>query len=180
MAVVEIVRRKAAIAGSVTDAITGLAIPGAVVKITTKNLEREAGPDGFFYFPDLRAGTYTLTVSAPLLGSRYGVTKVTGVTVQNAADGRPIFNIKANVRLLPTRVTGTVTRSSDGQPLPKAIVRVLGCETKCQTDQNGKYVLTGLYAGAPTVQASAAGRTTAAKKVALAVGQETVNDFSLA
>jgi len=180
MAVVEIVRRKAAIAGFVTDAITGLAISNAVVKITAKNLEREAGPDGFFYFPDLRAGTYTLTVSAPVLGSRYGVVKITGVSVQNAVDGRPIFNTKASVRLPPTRVSGTVTRSSDGQPLVKAAVRVLGGEAKCLTDQNGKYVLTGLYAGTPTVQASAADRATSAKKVTLAAGQETVADFSLA
>lgn len=180
MAVVEILRRKAAIAGTVTDTITGAPISGAVVGITTRNLETRTGPDGFFYFPDLRTGSYTLTVSAPLLGSRYGTARITGVTVQNAADSRPIFNTKANVRLPPTRVTGTVTRSSDGQPLPKAVVRILGSEAKCLTDQNGKYTLSGLYAGAPTVQASAAGRTAAAKKVTLTAGKETVADFSLA
>lgn len=179
MAIMEITRHRAVIAGYVTDSVTGQAIPNAVVKITAKNLQAVAGADGFYFFLDLRAGQYTLNVAAPGLGSRYGAVKITNVGVQNAPSGRPVFDSKANVVLPPTRLSGTVKRSSDAQPVKNAVVRILGSEAQAMTDQNGKYAIAGLLAGAPNVQASAAGYAAAAKKVTLTAGQETIADFSL-
>ena len=179
MATMEITRRHVGLAGIITDVVTGRPIAGALVKITAKNLQTVTREDGSYFFTDLGVGKYTLNVTAPNQGSRYGAAKITNVSVQNAADGRPVLDAKGNVALPPTRVSGTVKRSSDGQPLPGMIVRVRGSEAKTVTDQNGKYVLTGLYAGAPNVEVSGAGYATAAKKATLTAGTETIADFGL-
>jgi len=179
MAAMETTRRRVAIAGIVTDAVTGRGLAGAIVKITAKNLQAVTRNDGSYFFTDLGAGKYTLNAAAPDQGSRYGAVKITNVIVQNAADNRPVFDGKANVALPPTRVSGTVKRSSDGKPLQGVAVKIRGSEAKTVTDENGKYLLTGFHAGAPTVEASGAGYAAAARKATLTAGAESIADFSL-
>lgn len=180
MSVVDTVRHRAGIAGYVTDAQSGNALAGVVVKISAQDLRTLTRADGFFYFLDLQPGEYTLDVEAPDLGSRYGAANVPGVVVQNEADGRPVFDVKANMALPPTMVTGKVTRSADGQPLENAVVQVLGSEEKAVTDKNGNYVLSPLQAGMPNVQVSATGYVAVIQKVTLTAGLEASADFSLA
>jgi hypothetical protein len=180
MSVIEILRHRAAIAGYVTDALTKLVIPGAVAELITQNLKTQTSEDGFFYFLDLAPGSYTLDVSVPSLGSRYGTASVPNVAVQNDTDGRPIFDAKTNVALTPTRLTGHVIQSSNGQPIKGATVKILGSEEKALSDKDGRYDLSGIQAGTPNVQASAAGYAAAAQKVTLTAGLETIADFSLA
>lgn len=176
---IETLRHKASIAGRVIDAVTGLPIPKALVVLTGKNKQTETREDGFFYFMDQRAGSYTLTVTAPLQGNRYGTFKVSGISVQNASDGRPKLDAKATISLSPTRVAGFARQSSDGLPIKGALIQLLGSETKTVTDKDGKYILSGIKAGSPNVQASAQGFVTAVQKAALAAGLETTMNFSL-
>jgi hypothetical protein len=180
MAIIEILRRRAAIAGSVTDAVTKRVIPGALVELIAQNLKTRTSEDGFFYFLDLPQGFYTLDISAPGSGSRYGSVRVPNVAVQQDAAGRPIFDPKAQVAMTPTRVAGQVLRSGNDEPIKGATVKILGSQEKTFTDKDGKYDLSGLQAGTPNVQASAAGYATAARKVTLTAGLETIADFSLA
>jgi Carboxypeptidase regulatory-like domain len=180
MSGLETIRHRAAISGYVTDAITGQAISGVIIEVREGTLKTQTASDGFFYFVDLDAGLYTLSISAPILGSRYGTAGIPNLGVQDGPDGRPMFDPKANVALPPTRLTGYVRRSSDGQPLKGALVQVLGSEAKTVTDQNGKYAITGLQSGTPNVQASAEGRASVVQKVTLEPGTETAADFSLA
>jgi hypothetical protein len=177
--VTETVRHKASIAGYVADAVTGLPVPGAVVTVTEKNLRATTRSDGFFYFLDLEAGSYTLNVSAPLAGSRYGVVEAAGIRVQNAPDGRAIIDPKATIATPPTKLTGTVTQSSDGTAVKGAVVQLLGSQSKAVSDKDGKYFLTGITAGSPNVQASVPGFVTTVQKATLTAGQETMMNFSL-
>src|SRR5947209_8433343 len=93
---VEVVRHRVVIAGRIADALSGQPLAGARVEITGAPaaftsllaLRAMAGDrwatlaerpdrtstarDGHFHFLDLPAGAYTLTVSLPDAGSRYG------------------------------------------------------------------------------------------------------------
>ncbi|BAZ23369.1 hypothetical protein NIES4073_42570 [Kalymmatonema gypsitolerans NIES-4073] len=102
------IKHRAAIAGHVTDAITSGGILGATVEVVGKNLRTQTREDGFFYFVDLEKGQYELSVLVPQ-GSRiyYGgsddqpTATIPGVIVQG--DGKPIFDLKANVALSPIK-----------------------------------------------------------------------------
>jgi len=179
MGTMEIIRHRAAIAGYVTDAESGENIPGAVIRITGDTIEIRAQADGFFYFLDLQPGQYTLDVSAPDRGSRYGRASVENVTVHDDAEGRPVFDVKANVALSPTSLAGKVTRSSDAQPIMNAVVRVLGSEIRTMTDNEGNYLLSPLQAGTPNIESSASGYVPAVQKATLIAGQKKIIDFSL-
>jgi hypothetical protein len=188
----ETIRRRVVIAGAVTDTVTRLAIANAVVKVVEKNFEAATRADGSFYFTDrvifvdgqpqfldLPAGQYTLTIMAPHLGSRYGEASVANVVVQNDANGRPVLDSKAKIGLSPTRLVGQVKREDTNQPLAKAAVQLRGSEIRTLTGTDGKYVLSGLVKGKPTVQVSAEGFVTAFQEVTLNPGQETIANFSL-
>ena len=154
------IKHRAAIAGHVTDAITSGGILGATVEVVGKNLHTKTREDGFFYFVDLEKGQYDLSVLVPQ-GSRscYGgsdnepTKTITGTIVES--DGKPIFDLKANVRLSPTSVVGYVKRSDNALPIPNAIVKLLVSEIQIFTDKDGKYILSGVPTGNYTIQVSA-------------------------
>jgi hypothetical protein len=187
---VEEVRHRAAIAGYITDAISGQEIADAAVEIVGQDLKAQTQADGFFYFMDLPVGLYELVVSAPQLGTRYGTAAIadvevktetiTNVTPKNITVIKPIFDDKANVQLPPTRLGGEVKRSDNDQAIPQATVRLRGSQVKTLTDEEGKYLLSGLQSSQPTVQVSATGFVTESQeKVTLTAGEETTVNFSL-
>jgi hypothetical protein len=176
---VEEIRHRLVIAGSVTDTITGQRIADAVVEVGEQNLHTQTGEDGSFYFIDLPTGSYTLNLSVPGSGSRYGTATVPNVTVQNATNGRPIFDPNANVQLPPTRLVGQVKRIDNDQPIANAMIQLRGSEAQTLTDKQGRYVLLGLQAGTPTIQVSVKGFVTSTQKVTLSPGHSTTANFSL-
>lgn len=176
----ETTRYQAVIAGHITDLLTGEGIPEVTVRLTSpdRNWETTTYPDGFYFFMDLVEGDYALSAEATQFGSRYGTADVPTVTVQRD-DGKPVFDAAANVQLQPTRLTGTVTRTGDGQPIMNAVVQVVGSEEKTTTDTDGNYVLPRLQAGAPNIKASAEGYGPDTQNATLSSGQETILNFSL-
>jgi hypothetical protein len=177
---VEEIRHQVAIAGFVNDAITEHRIADAGVEVVGQNLQIQTREDGSFYFIDLPDGQYTLKVSVPNLGSRYGTATVANITVKNE-NGRPIFDLQAKVKLSPTRLVGQVKGSDNNQPIANALVQLCGSETKTLTNQEGRYVLSGIQASQPRVQVSVNGFVTQIQKVKekLIAGQEQPVDFRL-
>ncbi len=173
------IRHRAAIAGHITDAISGKGIPEAVVNVIGQNQCTLTVREGFYYFIDLPAGQYGLSAAAPHLGTRYGTASVSDVAVADDADGRPIFAPKANLPLPPTRLVGQVRRSDNDQVIVKATVQLRGSKARTLTDNLGQYILSGLQKGNPTVQVSAPGFATATQTVTLTAGEATTADFSL-
>lgn len=175
----EEIRHRVAIAGAVVDATTRQSLDGAVVAIAGQNLSTQTREDGSFYFLDLPVGsTYTLNVSAPRLGSRYGSKTIENVTVQSTADGRPQLDPKATVLLPPTQLVGQVKRSGTPEvAIAGAIVQLRGSTLQTTTDQTGRYTLSSLQAGTPTVQVTVKGGGAATRKITLNAGQSTTADF---
>lgn len=186
----EIIRHVVAVSGRVSNSQTGKAVGGARVAITDGPAEfiswletrakqfgarwqsmlerpdrtRTAG-DGHFHFMDLPNGNYTLAVSLPGSGSRYGVAEEQ-FTVARNGDGN-IVMATAEIQLPPTTLKGAITaQGSEGlEPVVLAEVRVAGSGEQTFSDDQGHYLLSGLETGSRTVLISAKGYQTAAQKV---------------
>jgi hypothetical protein len=186
-------RRQVAIAGTVTDSQSGQAIAGARVEIINapeafnatlaikaiqhgddwpKMSERPdrtcTRTDGHFHFMDLPDGDYTLKITQPGSGTRYGTAEAE-TTVSRDADGNIDWENVA-VQLSPTAIGGTVTTQSDGgagggghpleeEPVWMAEIRVSGSGERTFSNQNGEYLLTGLEIGTRQISVTATGFT---------------------
>ncbi|CAG1003693.1 hypothetical protein MYXO_03226 [Myxococcaceae bacterium] len=167
MSAVERVRHQVAIAGRITDAQTGRAIAGAEVRLTavppaltTPGLlaSLHTAADGHFHYLDLPDGSYTLSISLPEAGSRYG-TAWQQVAVSRTVQGK-INLATADIPLPPTTIKGQITNPGNA-PIVMAEIRVRGSGEKTFSDGQGRYVLSGLEAGARTILVSAQGFQTA-------------------
>ncbi len=184
------IRHQVAIAGQVADAQTSKSLSGARVEITAapaefndflKNYAIQFGKrwtslaerpdrmntraDGSFRFMDLPDGQYTLKVSLPGAGSRYGTAQAT-VNVTRNAQGK-ITRATANFLLPPTTVKGRIA-NQNGEALAMVEVRVKGSGERAFSDAQGQYLLAGLEAGTRTLLVSAQGFQPAAQNVTLA------------
>jgi Carboxypeptidase regulatory-like domain len=182
-------RHQVAIAGQVTDALTGRAIGGARVGITAAPaafadwlairakqygaqwaamVERpdrtRTAADGHFHFLDLPDGQYTMTASLPGSVSRYGMAGRQAV-VSRGAQGT-ITMAAADISLPPTTLKGEITEQ-DGKPVALAEVRVQGSGERVFSDAQGRYMLAGLEAGQRTVLVLAQGYQPVSQTVTL-------------
>lgn len=191
--------RRLAVAGRVTDAVTGRPLAGALAQITTAPKEFRAwteirgaelasrtppgtpperavsDADGWFRYLDLPAGKYTIDVSLPPAGSRYGAARAkTEVSAASAAAW-----VDASVSLPPTTVRGTV-RDDAGLAVPMAEVKVKGSLETTYTDRDGAYTLVAVEAGARVLSVRARGFAPAEAAVKLAEGKQKTQDVALA
>ena len=195
-------RHVVSIAGVVRDKATSRPIGGALVEITEcppafrallaakaadpawahrrERLDRvHSRADGAFYFVDLPPGSYRLNVSAPDLGTRYGVAEVGPCEVQAVPERDRSRWRRRMWSLPPTRIHGTVTDAVTGKPIPGARVRLLGDTVVVKTGDDGAYDLSQQIAGEPTLQVTAPRYRPEARKLELAAGQERVEDLAL-
>ncbi|WP_130294779.1 MFS transporter [Pseudonocardia sediminis] len=146
-----------------------------VVTVTDRNgrqVARTSAVGGEYALHGLPPGTYTAVASAP--GFRPAVTAVTlngvGVVRDFALDGNGL-------------VTGTVTASDGGVPIPEALViatdargQVVG---RVQAGTDGTFRLAGLPSGATTVAASATDHEPSALTLSVQPGATSVADLVL-
>src|SRR5207253_9951379 len=131
-----------AISGTVTDAATGAPVGAALVTLQTgqTTFTSESGSDGRFTAPSLPPGMYTIVT---LTGSR--MTSSTTATVVAGATTQVALTVAAL-----GQVSGTVTDTASGMPVPKVIVYAAndqGFVTSTLTDDHGAYVLGGFDVG---------------------------------
>lgn len=131
--------------------------------------------DGFFQFGDVPNGSYTLTVTFPGIGERYGTSTVM-TTVTHAANGTAPLNI-VSITMPPTAVKGKIMRSfppsSPAKPpavLPMALVLVRGTCQQAYTNANGDYYLTGVDPGQHTLRIMAPGLVDGSATVTITAG----------
>jgi hypothetical protein len=195
-------RHQVAIAGRLTDAVTGTLLAGCRVQLTSvpaafaawlasRALEIgarwESLPvrpdravtqgDGHFHFLDLPDGQYTVAASLPPAGTRYGTAQV-GRTISRDAGGT-IARQTADLALPPTTVRGRVTGPGN-VAVQLAWVRVRGGVENTYTDGLGEYVLTALEAGSRALLVSASGfQPSPPVSVSLQVGTVATMNVSL-
>jgi len=77
------------------------------------------------------------------------------------------------------QITGSVTSSEGGRPLPGATVSVAGAQLRAVTGPDGRYTIGGVPAGTHTVSAAVIGHTAASRAVTVAAGQAATANFTL-
>jgi len=173
-----VAHHRVALAGHVTDAVTQKAIAGAVVTIVAmpdefkQRLRRTADSgrtlsrsDGLYYFLDLPDGDYTLQVSLPASGKRYGTAQQTArVPVEPKPGGTFRF---VNLALQPTTVQGKITSRGQRNGVMLARVQIKGSGERTLSDDNGEYTLSGIEPGKRELLVRAQGYRTAAEPVTI-------------
>src|SRR5262249_24883394 len=155
-----------------TDADSGNPIGGARV-VATAGVTRSGTTrsDGTYHIGGVPADTYNMTVTAYAYnaGSATGVEVIDGqTTTQNFA-----------LTLGPAHmVSGNVSNSATGLPIPGATVRIQGTPLAPQTtDADGNYAFPIVAEGTYTMMASASGLLPSSQSVT--VDQDVVVNFAL-
>ncbi len=162
----ETVRRQVAIAGRITDALTGLPLPRAEVSITGPGvaLDLTTTADGHFHAMDLADGTYTVKATLPEAGSRYGGAQSTAAVARDGS-GR-ILMARVDLVLNPTTIKGNVS-NGDGTAVAMAKIGIRGRAERVYSDSGGNYSLNGIEKGNAVIQVAARGYQTAGRTVNL-------------
>jgi hypothetical protein len=152
------VRRRVSVAGFITDAHTGRAIYGALVRLERDDMrERQtrSAPDGLYYFLDLRTGAWNMSVTLPSMGVRYR--EVNREVIVESPDQDPPF---VNIALEPFVIRGKVSEKGENG-IAMAEVMVKGSGEKCFSDTGGRYAIVAVEPVKPghsrTVQVFAQG-----------------------
>ncbi len=191
----EQVRHRVSIAGLISDAVANAPLAGALVHIvsgppafttrldvvrrqlaaSTQVIDQmRTATNGQFYFMDLPVGAYTLEVSQPGAGSRYGTTSVT-LTI--TADTWAIADASA---VLPTTSLRGRISDTGGRPIPMTQVRIVGSGERAFSDARGNYVITALEEGSRQITVTAQGYASFSTRVMLIRGHPVTCDVTLA
>jgi len=155
------------ILGYVRDSFTGHPIVGANVTVDTV-ASATTGKGGKYSIANVPAGTYNVTASAHGYESSSETINVTA--------GETILNF--NLTSIVGTITGTVTDSLTGEPIPTANVTANGYSAT--TDTDGNYNIANMPPGNYTVTASADGYKSSTKtNITVVAGQTTTLNFTL-
>lgn len=179
-----LIRQRVALAGVVSDGVSGAPIVGALVEITSgpKATRQTTRADGSYVFSGLPAENYSLSVSPPAPGNRYGTASdAVTVTETRDADSRLAVTLK-NLALPPTCIHGTVRgkpSGGDAAPLAGARVQARGSGFAATTDDQGRYALGPLEAGKLTLEFFAKGFQNGLAALSLTAGNDLAQDITL-
>lgn len=142
--------------------------------------------DGCFYFLNLPDGSYTLSVSLPGTGTRYGRISTAPLVVSGSSQGSLQAAI-VEIVLPTTALTGKIMHNQE--PVSMARIQVEGSAASTFSDAKGSYLLTGLEVWQvdqqssqpprPVITVSARGHPPVATGVQLHQGLLTTLDFEL-
>jgi hypothetical protein len=112
------------------------------------NLLTDTAPDGQFYFLDLMPGKYSIEVSLPTAGTRYGTAKANlTVSLDDRKDTGKIKRSSTDISLPPTAIRGQVT-DVQRKALGMAKIQILGGASTF-SDREGHYLIPGLEVWMP-------------------------------
>lgn len=157
--------------GTVTNADTGEAIPGATVTLPDRDRTTRTASDGSYQLTGVAPGTVTIEVTADGFAPSSQQVDVAQNTVTLVSPALTPESAQT------VAVAGTVTDNATGDPIAGATVRIDGDDTATTTtDSDGTYRVTGLATGELTLEADADGFR--AKTATIAADAGTKLDFS--
>lgn len=131
---------KAVVAGSLVDAVSGTAIPGASIDLMAESSGNVTlNEDGSFVIANLEPDSYVIAYSAPgYLGASQNLILQKGQFLN-------VGTIRLSVAPTATLVKGTLTDSASGLPVANAavVVTVDGVSNSTTSDDKGNYQLLG-------------------------------------
>src|SRR2546429_253794 len=159
-----------------------LAFDGATLKQALAEISRQAGLN-LVYADDVLSAEAVVNLRADRITVAAALTEVlldAGVDVVFTPEGRAtLVKRPPGLALQLGTITGTVTASGTGAPLPRAIVSVVGTRLSAETDVAGRYTLGGVPVGTQRVRARMLGYAPADTSVTVEEGKETVVDLQL-
>ncbi|MDH7507841.1 MAG: Ig-like domain-containing protein [Methanomassiliicoccales archaeon] len=134
--------------GSISGIVVFDSKPVEGVIVTDGSRYVATGPDGRFLILDVPPGKYTITVAK----FGYACNKLVSVTVER---GVSISGIIFDIEESPgnSTITGIVV-SKNGYPIPSATITLKGFTEKTFTDENGRFIITGVPPGNYWIKAS--------------------------
>ena len=132
--------------GWVTDAVTGVPLPGAIVRVDGTNIQTTTASDGSYTLSGLPPGA-DMIIAEDLDHQA----EIMYPTVVSGGSGGCPFALPP---MTSGMITGTVTDGSTGQPIRYATVSVgSGSLLAASTEADGTFTITGVPAGTYTVEA---------------------------
>lgn len=158
--------------GTITDSLTGIAIPGTTINIVSTTISRTSNTIGFYQTGIASAGTYDIQVSKP----GYITKTVTGIVLTNGVV------VTQDVQLAPIpsyELSGVVTDSLTGLPLPGAIVHLQNSDFDLSATANsqGEYIFFNIIPGTYNIAAGKWGFITLCTSLVVTGG--TTQSFAL-
>jgi hypothetical protein len=131
------------ISGFVADALNQVLIAGATISILGTSYQTQSAENGFYYFSEIPIGTYDLKCVK------------TGFEEQTSSNQNVISDDEINVDfiLLPEgsitygTLSGMVTNSQNGAPVPNVVVQIVGLVNSALTYNDGSYEVVFVPAG---------------------------------
>lgn len=169
----EIRRHQVSVAGSVVNAVTGLAVSRAEVRIDAGAVQvaTSTGQDGHFHFLDLPDGTYPVEVRFPAAGSRYGTAQVNATVSRDGLGNMQIAS--ADLQLPATTIRGQINKPNN-KPAVMAEILLTGSGERVFSDADGHYALVGVETGNRTLRVTTHKFQTHVQTVILAVAGDAV------
>ncbi|MEW4224362.1 carboxypeptidase regulatory-like domain-containing protein [Rossellomorea marisflavi] len=168
-----------AVQGTIRDAVTGLPVSDTLVRVINNQGTVIAfvhtDVNGFYFLGGLPPSDYTITATNPLYQAGFAETLI-----------QPNVTNTVNLSLQPNPATlsGLVFDGVDGSPLPGAVieVRISGTNVLVRrviSDQNGRYIITGLPEGTFDVVTEIQNYMISTNTVFLTAGESEVLDIPL-
>jgi hypothetical protein len=178
---VEVLMNKAtsgngSISGFVADAMNQVMIAGATISILGTGYQTQSAENGFYFFSDIPVGSYDLKCEK------------TGFETQTSTNQAVISDdeIQVDFILLPEgtvtygSLSGTVTNSQSGTPIPNVAVQMVGLVNSAISYQDGSYEVLFIPAGIYEVSFTKVGYDTIVhSNVSIENGMESILDCSM-
>lgn len=143
----------ATIQGLIQDIDTGQAIAGAVVSIVGSGLSTTSDTSGSFTLTDITPGAAQLNIAAVGYAGLQSVINLQAGTITDFG----VIGLRSASSTTTATIQGQVSDSDTAQPIPNAVVEIVGTGLSANTAADGSFLLENIPPGATRLTVTSAG-----------------------